>query len=317
MTRRLTVALIAAVAAAVGSLLASQKQAFSSRTLGVRVDVLVTDGRNPVAGLTAADFELRDNGVVQTIDVVDTSDIPINAVLALDTSASTAGTAAEGSRRRRARRCSTGSKPIDRAALTTFSNVVAPQIALTSDLTAVRQQLRASRPPAKPRSWTATYVALTATLAQTGRSLVVVCTDGYDTPSWLQPDEVLESAKRSNAVLYAVTAAEARRRSPLKDLTDATGGHMLAVDVERGSARRVPENPAGLPQPLHPGLFAAGRAGRGLPSARRPREAPRTDGQGAPGLRRRRARQIETMRSCLAVSFISLTPSAPRLLRAR
>ena len=25
------------------------------------------------------------------------------------------------------------------------------------------------------------YVALTATLAQTGRSLVVVCTDGYDT----------------------------------------------------------------------------------------------------------------------------------------
>jgi VWFA-related protein len=30
-------------------------------------------------------------------------------------------------------------------------------------------------------------------------------------------------------VIYAVTAAEARRRSPLKDLTDATGGHMLQV----------------------------------------------------------------------------------------
>jgi 3D (Asp-Asp-Asp) domain-containing protein len=69
----------------------AQKQAFSSRTLGVRVDVLVTDGRNPVTGLTAADFELRDNGVAQTINLVDTSVIPINAVLALDTSASTAG----------------------------------------------------------------------------------------------------------------------------------------------------------------------------------------------------------------------------------
>ena len=56
-----------------------------------------------------------------------------------------------------------------------------------------------------------------------------MCTDGYDTSSWLQPEEVLESAKRSNAVIYAVTAAEARRRSPLQDLTDATGGHMLPV----------------------------------------------------------------------------------------
>ena len=73
------------------------------------------------------------------------------------------------------------------------------------------------------------YVALTATLAQTGRSLVVACTDGYDTWSWLSSAEVLESAKRSNAVIYAVTAADARRNASLKDLTDATGGRMLQV----------------------------------------------------------------------------------------
>ena len=73
------------------------------------------------------------------------------------------------------------------------------------------------------------YVALTATLAQTGRSLVVVCTDGRDTSSWLRPEEVLESAKRSNAVIYAVTSADARRVSSLEELTDATGGDMLRV----------------------------------------------------------------------------------------
>ena len=72
-------------------------------------------------------------------------------------------------------------------------------------------------------------MALAATLAQSGRSLVVVCTDGYDTSSWLQPVEVLESAKRSNAVVYAVTSDKARRRSPLQDLADATGGQMLQV----------------------------------------------------------------------------------------
>ena len=209
-----------------------EKHAFSSRTLGVRVDVLVTDGRNPVGGLTASEFELRDNGVLQTVDVVDTSDIPINAILALDTSDSTTG------QRQKdlvaaSQALLDGLKPIDRAALTTFNNIVTPQIALTTDLSAVRRQLQRIEPAGETSIMDGTYVALTATLAQTGRSLVVVCTDGYDTTSWLQPEEVLESAKRSSAVLYGVTAAAARRRSPLKDLADATGGHLLEVSSSK------------------------------------------------------------------------------------
>src|SRR5436190_1383729 len=91
MIRRLAPALVALALLRSGPALDAQKQSFSSTTLGVRVDVLVTDGRNPVGGLTAADFELRDNGILQTIDVVDSSDVPVNAVLALDTSMSTAG----------------------------------------------------------------------------------------------------------------------------------------------------------------------------------------------------------------------------------
>ena len=228
MTRRLAVALIAAALPLSGPSLPSQKQAFSSGTLGVRVDVLVTDGSKPVAGLTASDFELRDNGVVQTIDVLDASDVPVNAVLALDTSDSTAGqrqkdliAASEA--------LLDGLKPDDRAALTTFSHSVFPRMELTSDLAAVRAEVRRISPDGETAIMDGTYVALTATLSQSGRSLVVVCTDGYDTSSWLQPEEVLESAKRSSAVIYAVTAAEARRRSPLQDLTDATGGHMLPV----------------------------------------------------------------------------------------
>jgi hypothetical protein len=76
-----------------------------------------------VGGLTAADFELRDNGVVQTIDVAD-SDVPVNAVLAPDTSASTAG------QRQKdliaaSQALLDGLKPADRAALTTFSHAVA------------------------------------------------------------------------------------------------------------------------------------------------------------------------------------------------
>ena len=248
MTRRLVVAVIAAALPLSGPLFslaalarASQKTSFSSGTLGVRVDVLVTEGNKPVGGLTASDFELRDNGVVQTIELLDASEVPVNAVLALDTSASTAGqrqkdliAASEA--------LLDGLKPADRAALTTFSHSVFPRLELTTDLAAVRADLRRIIPSGETAIMDGTYVALTATLAQAGRSLVVVCTDGYDTSSWLQPEEVLESAKRSSAVIYAVTAAEARRRSPLKELADATGGHMLTVAAKgdlRGAFQKI------------------------------------------------------------------------------
>jgi VWFA-related protein len=221
--------------------LSSSPQSFSSSTLGVRVDVLVTDGRNPVRGLTAADFELRDNGVVQTVALVDAVDVPVNAVLALDTSASTTG-------RRLAdliaasRALLDGLTSIDRAALTTFSHAVTPRIPLTSDLSAVRAELARITPSGKTSVMDGVYVALTTTLSQPGRSLVVVCTDGADISSWLEPGEVVESARRSNAVVYAVVAADARRVSSLEDLTGATGGRVMRVKSSaelRGAFDRI------------------------------------------------------------------------------
>jgi VWFA-related protein len=220
---------------------ASAQVRFSSRTLAVSVDVLVTDGRNPVAGLTAADFELRDNGVPQKVEVVEAADVPINAVLALDTSASIAG------KRQRdligaGHALLDGLTPVDRAALTTFSHAVTPGIALTPDLRAVGAALDNITPQGLTAVMDGVYVALTPTLGQAGRFLVVVCTDGTDTSSWLQPSEVIEVAKRSNAVVYAVTAADARRSDALKQLVDTTGGQMLPVkssDEIRGAFQRI------------------------------------------------------------------------------
>ena len=58
---------------------------------GVRVDVLVTDRNAPVQGLTAADFEVRDNGVLQKIHTASIDDDPIDTLLVLDTSVSVEG----------------------------------------------------------------------------------------------------------------------------------------------------------------------------------------------------------------------------------
>jgi VWFA-related protein len=226
MTRRPVLSALAATCLLSSSLHSSQR--FSSSTLAVRVDVLVTDGGRPVGGLTAADFELRDNGVLQRLEVVDGADVPINAVLALDTSVSTTG-------KRHTALIAAGEaildrlKPTDRAALTTFSHAAVPRMPLTSDTAAVRTSLRSMNPLGETAVMDGAFVALTSTLGQPGRSLVLVCTDGYDTWSWLTPDEVLESARRTNVVVYAVTSSDARRDDGLTMLTDATGGHVIRV----------------------------------------------------------------------------------------
>ena len=86
-TTVIVMALAACVAApAVALTQRTQKPLFSSSTTSVRVDVLVTDHNKPIAGLAPGDFELRDNGVPQKITSIESSDVPINVVLAFDTS---------------------------------------------------------------------------------------------------------------------------------------------------------------------------------------------------------------------------------------
>jgi VWFA-related protein len=207
--------------------------AFRSSALAVRVDVLVTDGRKPVGGLTAHDFDLRDNGIPQTIEIVDAADVPLNVVLALDTSAST-----RGSRQAQLVEASGALldrlKPADRAALTTFSHAVAPRVPLTADVDAIRAELARVTPGGRTAVMDAAYVALTTTLTEPGRSLVVIATDGSDISSWLGVDEVIETAKRANAVVYAVGSADARRTADLERLAQATGGDLLRVTAGDG-----------------------------------------------------------------------------------
>jgi VWFA-related protein len=221
---------------------ARQKAAFSSRVIGVRVDVLVTERGKPVAGLTAADFELRDNGAAQTIGLLESSDLSLNAVLALDVSASTSG--------ERLTDLVTASRALldglgaaDRAALITFNQAVSPRVPLSTDLGLVRAALGAMAPSGQTALMDGVYAALMSTQSQPGRSLVILYTDGGDTASWLRPDEVLDSARRSSAVVYAVVVG-GLRRSALKDLTDATGGDVLVVDSSTnlgGAFRRILE----------------------------------------------------------------------------
>jgi VWFA-related protein len=61
-------------------------QTFRSGADSVIVDVSVRRGNTPVTGLSAADFEVRDNGVVQQVESVDVSAVPIDLSLVVDVS---------------------------------------------------------------------------------------------------------------------------------------------------------------------------------------------------------------------------------------
>lgn len=66
-------------------------QVFRSGVDLVSVDVSVRSGNRVVAGLTAADFRLYDNGVLQQVDAVSIEDVPIDVTIFHDTSVSQGG----------------------------------------------------------------------------------------------------------------------------------------------------------------------------------------------------------------------------------
>ena len=70
---------------------AAHQATFSARVDTVRVDVLVSDGRQPILGLTPDDFQVLDMGVPQKVDLVTFEQIPLDVVLALDMSGSVTG----------------------------------------------------------------------------------------------------------------------------------------------------------------------------------------------------------------------------------
>ena len=109
-----------------------QAPQFKSRVTAVRVDALVTDGRRPITGLTAANFELRDNGSVQNITDLHHETLPLNIIAALDVSGSIAGEPLE-QLKRAYRAVIDALAADDRAALLTFAQIVALHASFTSD----------------------------------------------------------------------------------------------------------------------------------------------------------------------------------------
>jgi VWFA-related protein len=228
--------LVVAVAWASASLTGAKQPTFSSRVEAVRLDVLVTDNGRVVRGLAAKDFDIIDNGVAQTADLVSLEEIPLNVVLALDASSSVVGQRLDDLRDA-GRAVLDALKKTDQTALVTFSEAVARKATLTSDFTRVKEVLAGVEPAGHTSLVDATYAAITVADADLGRGLLILFSDGVDTASWLPERAVIDAARRSDVVVYAVSAA-ARPAAFLRDVTDDTGGRLYEVQSTR-DVRRV------------------------------------------------------------------------------
>jgi len=233
MTRILAAAL--AVPLLVATALA-QQATFKSRVDLVSVDVLVSQGSKPVAGLAASDFEILDNKVPQKIDSISGEGtggtialrrVPLDVVLALDVSESMAGDKLE--------QLVSASKDVmailradDRAALVTFSQRMRIMQPLSSDHAAAARAIDGLYATGRTSMFDALYAGLSLRQTADTRSVVLLFSDGRDNSSWLSGTQLAQVARQSDVVVYFV-GLDTRVTDEMEEITRDTGGAAIVA----------------------------------------------------------------------------------------
>jgi VWFA-related protein len=211
---------------------------FRSGVEAVYVDVFVTRAGQPVPALRAADFELRDNGVRQALELLSAETRPILAVLVFDTSSSM-----EGERlvalRAAGQAFLDGLRPADQAALVSFSEEITWLARPSPDREVLRSALDALRAEGTTCVYDALYAAI-LTSDPSLRPLVVLFTDGEDNASWLDEKQLRTMVERSNALVHVVgwrpradgprPPARSASEAALREIAEASGGRFWGAD---------------------------------------------------------------------------------------
>jgi tight adherence protein B len=234
-----------AIAAAVPGAAAQTPPVFRASVESVYVDAFVSRGEQSVPGLQASAFELKDDGVRQTIELVAADSQPLRAVLVFDTSESLVGERL-AALKAAGNAFLDGLLPGDQVALVAFSEEVAQLCPSTADRAAVRRALDALEPAGTTAVFDALYAAVSLS-EEGGRSLIVLFTDGRDNMSVLGEKDLLNVVERSNVLVHTVGWRESGATSaagllreeivvpnqafvPLRRIAEATGGRSWWAD---------------------------------------------------------------------------------------
>ncbi len=251
--------LLAFVAGTLFIALAAQVSTDDQGTLRVHVRLVnvfttVTDAHGaPVSDLSKDDFKVLEDGVPQTISVFDReSELPLNIVLAIDTSEST----------RRDIKLEVASakkfahsivRPQDRLSVFQVTEDTNQITGFTSDLRYIDRGIDRLTVGAGTSLYDAIYLASDALIdRQNGRKVLVLITDGGDTTSKTDYTNALRRAQEAEAIVYSIivvpVASSAGRNlggeHALIQISKDTGGkHYYAESIEQLDAafRQVSE----------------------------------------------------------------------------
>ena len=227
---------IASATIAVGA----QQGRFRAGVEIVSLSVTVTEGVKYVTGLEQDDFEIFEDGAKQTLSFFSQVQQPIALAILLDTSNSmeeklaTAQEAAIGFVRRM--------KKDDVIQVVEFNSQVRVPQPFTHDVSLLERAIRQTSVNGSTSLYNAIYVSLRAlkderakNAEEIRRQAIVVLSDGDDTSSVIEYDDVLDLAKRSETSIYAIglRQQEAGRGKfkeaefVLRQLSQETGGRVF------------------------------------------------------------------------------------------
>lgn len=154
-----------------------------------------------ILDLEQDDFKIYDNGKPQEIITFGKGEVPLSAVLLLDTSESMAGERLEAARRGASTFLS-GMRPDDEASLVLFADRLLRATPFTQDRGVLEQAMAETDAAGGTSVNDFLYMSLKLLDAQLGRRAVVLLSDGFDVHSVLPIDEVLWKARTSQALIY-------------------------------------------------------------------------------------------------------------------
>jgi VWFA-related protein len=220
------------------------QQTFRASVDVVTIQASVRDGRGrPVKGLTARDFEIRDNGQLRPmLSLREDLHPPVSLAILVDMSGSMrlgpkmpmAGQALDGV----LSQLRTGE---DEVALFTFDSALHEREAFTRNLSVLQGALSEFEPFGTTSLYDATAETARRVAARSAtHKAVIVLTDGVDTSSALAPSAVSALASSIDVPVYVVatvpsvdqramiqSADRGADAADLRDLAEWTGGHFL------------------------------------------------------------------------------------------
>ena len=227
---------VLAVAATSGS--AAAQTVFRTATDMVVLNVTATRGQQIVGGLPREAFTVLEDGRPQEIQVFSRDPQPIALSLLIDTSTSMedrmtlAADAAVGFIQRL--------RPDDIAQVVTFNDSAEIRQAFTADQRQLEQAIRTAQPHGSTSLYTALYVAFAEferlgrqTRGDVRRQAIVLLSDGEDTAGLLTGDDVIERARRSDVIVFAIVLRGGSTSTSydfaLRSMAQATGGRVMTV----------------------------------------------------------------------------------------